>query len=156
MTTSTSLCLLGAPFIDRSLADVLPGDETLARRVAIRSIALEGIVGHMTTIRIHSLEAGIILVGDGCDMEKGRARITMAVSSGSHMGDIHMHSANSIQRVSIGPGEKLPIRIDVEMDEVAGLFQVEEILMRKIDISPAKPYIELTAGLPGQPRSHYL
>nr|MCR4844471.1 hypothetical protein [Bacteroidales bacterium] len=61
--------------ITRILEKVLPGDENILRRTIIRAVAFEGIVGHMGTRPIHSIEAGIILASDGCDMTKGRARI---------------------------------------------------------------------------------
>lgn len=146
--------LLAAPIIDRHLSTVLP--DSLQRRVVIRSMALEGILGHMGTTRIHSLEAGLILLGDGCDMTKGRARITLARSDEPHVGDIHMYSANAILCVKILPGEERPLRIDVEMEADVGFFQVEEVLMRKLSSSPAKSYIELYAGVTGAKRKRYL
>lgn len=146
--------ILAQPAINHALKTVLPQD--LARRVAIRAIATEGIFGHMGTMRIHSLEAGLILVGDGCDMTKGRARITLAVKTGSQVGDIHKYSANSIESVKIMPGEEKPVRIDVEMTENVGFFQVEEVLMQKVSMSPARMHLELYAGVTGEPRKRYL
>jgi len=146
--------MLAAPVIDRHLQAVLPDD--LQRRVIIRSMSLEGILGHMGTTRIHSLEAGLILVGDGCDMTKGRARISMELSDRPHVGDIHKYSANAILHVRILPGEERPVRIDVEMEAEVGFFQVEEVLMQKLSMSPAKSCIELYAGVSGQERKRYL
>jgi metal-dependent HD superfamily phosphatase/phosphodiesterase len=94
---------------------------------------------------IHSLEAGIILIADGCDMTKGRARIPLAISSGPRVGDIHQYSANSIEEVKLLAGEEKPIRIEVYMSSEVGLFQVEEVLLGKISVSPARKYIELYA-----------
>ena len=59
---------LALPIIDRILSSVFPTEIT--RRTIIRSLAYEGIIGHMGTQRIHSVEAGTILVADGCDMKK--------------------------------------------------------------------------------------
>ncbi len=89
-------------------------------------------------------------------MTKGRARISMSLSDEPQVGDIHKYSANAITRVRILPGEEHPLRIDVEMDADVGFFQVEEVLMRKLSMSPAKPYIELYAGVTGQDRKRYL
>ena len=61
--------ILSERIIDRILKAVFP--KQLDRRIAIKSVALEGIIGHMTYHAITSLEAGIILVADGCDMERG-------------------------------------------------------------------------------------
>ncbi len=146
--------MLAAPIIDRHLQTLLPDD--MLRRVIIRSMALEGILGHMGSTRIHSLEAGRILVGDGGDMTKGRARISLALSDRPHVGDIHKYSANAILRVRILPGEEKPMRIDVEMEADVGFFQVEEVLMQKLAMSPAKSCIELYAGVTGQTRKRYL
>jgi len=136
---------LALPIMDRVLTRVY-GDD-VARRVVVRSLAVECIVGHMATQRIHSLEAGLILVADGCDMEKGRARIPMMIATESRVGDIHKYSASAIERVRIEKGAQRPIRITVEMKATVGFFQVEEVLLHKIDWSPAKPFIELYAGV---------
>ena len=42
----------------------------------------------MATHPIHSVEAGIILIADGCDMTKGRARIPLEIPSKPTEGDI--------------------------------------------------------------------
>lgn len=146
--------ILAVPIVDRHLAAVFP--DSLRRRMVIRSTALEGILGHLGTTRIHSLEAGLILVGDGCDMTKGRARITLAIADEPHVGDIHKYSANAILHVRILPGEEKPLRIDVEMESDVGFFQVEEVLMRKLSMSPARPFIELYAGVSEKERKRYL
>ncbi len=147
-------CMLAIPIIDRTLAQVFPSD--LHRRVAIRSIVLEGIIGHMGTQRIHSIEAGLILVADGCDMTKGRARIPMMLNTLPRIGDIHKYSANSIEHVDIKKGDEKPIQIEVEMSGDVGFFQIEEVLIPKIDSSPARKFLELYAGVPGHEKKRYL
>ena len=146
--------LLAQPIIDRALMHVFP--DNLHKRVIIKSIATEAIIGHMSTRKIHSVEAGILLVADGCDMTKGRARIPMAINSAPRVGDIHKYSANAINRIGIHHGDKKPIKIDIEMSGDVGFFQIEEVLLTKIDSSPAKQYIELYAGVAGQERKCYL
>jgi len=93
---------LAYPIIDRLLAEVYETD--IQKRVVVRSVAIEGIVGHMGGRKIHSLEAGIILIADGCDMEKGRARIPIALAHEPRVGDIHKYSANSIEEVHLSAG----------------------------------------------------
>jgi metal-dependent HD superfamily phosphatase/phosphodiesterase len=134
---------LSYPIMDRILRKIYPDD--IARLVMVRSLALEGISGHMGNRTIHSLEAGVILVADGCDMKKGRARIPMALAGSPKVGDIHKYSANSIEDVRIQAGEEKPIRIEVLMSSEVGLFQIEEVLLGKIAASTAKKYIELYA-----------
>ncbi|MDR3247525.1 MAG: phosphohydrolase [Treponema sp.] len=145
---------LAYPLMDRVLAQVFP--EAIEKRVIIRSLALEGISGHMGNRTIHSLEAGVLLVADGCDMQKGRARIPIALSEHPKVGDIHKYSANSIEDVQIGKGTEKPIRIDVAMSSEVGLFQIEEVLLQKISASPAKIYIELYAQVKQNEPKRYL
>lgn len=145
---------LAKPIIERTLMHILPND--LHRRTIIKSLAIEAIIGHMSSRKIHSVEAGIILIADGCDMTKGRARIPMAINTTPKVGDIHKYSANAITRIGIHHGERRPIRIDIEMTGEVGFFQIEEVLLTKIDSSPAKEYVELYAGVEGQEAKCYL
>jgi len=145
---------LAMPILDRLLAKVYLNN--LQKKVMIRSLALEGISGHMGNRIIHSLEAGVIQVADGCDMTKGRARIPIALSHTARAGNIHQYSANSIEEVRLSRGEEKPIRIQVLMSSEVGLFQVEEVLLGKIAASTAKPYIELYAQVRGGEPKRYL
>lgn len=148
--------ILAFSTINRILESALPGDESLRRRVVIRSMALEGIIGHMGTRKIHSVEAGLILIADGCDMTKGRARIPMEMNSKPAAGDIHKYSANSIEKVKILAGSERPIKIEVHMSADVGLFQIEEVLLQKISSSPAKNLVELYACVDGREMKKYL
>lgn len=145
---------LSLPIMDRVLQDVYGSD--LAKKVVVRSLAVECIVGHMATQGIHSLEAGLLLIADGCDMEKGRARIPMMIATESRVGDIHKYSASAIEEVRIEKGSQKPIRITVLMKATVGFFQVEEVLLHKIDWSPAKPFLELYAGVIGKKMKCYV
>lgn len=145
---------LAKPIVERYLERLYPGD--VGRRVALRSMVLEAIVGHMAMIKVYSLEAGLILVADGCDMEKGRARIPMLLNTEARVGDIHKYSSSAVERITIGKGDQKPIRIDIEMSQTVGFFQVEEVLFPKLNMSPAKPYIELVAGVIDEEPRQYL
>ncbi|WP_320130746.1 phosphohydrolase [uncultured Sphaerochaeta sp.] len=146
--------IIARPIMERLLKEVFPND--LGKQVAIISVATEGILGHMANRRINSIEAGLLLVADGCDMEKGRARIPMSISSAPKTGDIHKYSANSIEKVTIRKGEHKPILVDVDMSSDVGFFQIEEVLLPKIVMSPAKQYVAVFAGVVGQPKKQYL
>ena len=148
--------IIGQPIINSILKKVLPEEKDLKRRVTIYAMAMEGIIGHMGTRKIHSVEAGIILVADGCDMTKGRARIPMEINTKPSVGDIHKYSANSIEKVKILAGEEKPIKIEVHMSAVAGFFQIEEVLLQKISCSPIKDFIELYAGVDDDEMKKYL
>lgn len=142
-------------YIDDILNQVY-NDSDLLIKVAVRSVVMEGIFGHMATNRIHTLEAGLVLVGDGCDMEEGRARIPTLLRNEPKAGDIHRYSASSIKKVNILEGEVKPIKIEVNMSQSVGLFQIEEVLFPKIKSSPIKPYIELYAQVRDQEKLKYL
>ena len=146
--------LLAQPIIDRAVMHIYPND--LHKRVVIKCLATEAIIGHMSSRKINSIEAGIILIADGCDMTKGRARIPLSINTQPKVGDIHKYSANAINRISIQEGETKPIRIDIEMSGDVGFFQIEEVLLTKIDSSPAKEFVELYAGVVGQEKKCYL
>lgn len=146
--------ILANSLMERVLKMLFPSES--ARWIAIKSVALEGIMGHMTHHAIHTLEAGIILIADGCDMEKGRARIPMLLNQQSRVGDIHKYSSASVEKVTIEKGEEKPIKITVEMSASVGFFQVEEVLISKIMASTAKKYIELYAFVTGRDVKRYI
>ncbi|HHU91138.1 MAG TPA: phosphohydrolase [Clostridiaceae bacterium] len=146
--------VLAERIIDRILNTVFPNQ--LLRQITIKSVTLEGIMGHMTHHAISSLEAGIILVADGCDMEKGRSRIPLLISNESRVGDIHKYSSSSVEKVTIEKGTEKPIKISVEMTASVGFFQVEEVLIGKIMASTIKQYIELYANVIGRDTKRYL
>ena len=146
---------LALPIIDRILEEAYGNN--LQKRVMVRALAIEGITGHMGTRSIHSLEAGVVQVADGCDMTKGRARIPIALGMAQKTtGHIHQYSANSIEGVQINAGQEKPIRIDVFMSNESGFFQVEEVLLKKIAGSTAKSYIELYAQVREEDARQYL
>jgi len=148
--------IISYPIIERVLSHLLPEDSNILRRTIIRSIAMEGIIGHMATRPIHSIEAGLILIADGCDMTKGRARIPLEIRSKPSEGDIHKYSANSIEKVKIGQGHERPLKIEIHMKAEVGFFQVEEVLIPKIQSSPAKSLLELYAGVDGEEMKRYM
>jgi metal-dependent HD superfamily phosphatase/phosphodiesterase len=147
--------MLAFPILDRMLATLYPVT-AMPIRVAVRSLALEGIIGHMAHTKIHSLEAGLIPIADGCDMAKGRARIPMMLNEDPRAGDIHRYSAAAVESVTIEKGKERPIRIHVQMAQSVGFFQVEEVLLPKINISPVRPLIELVAQVREEKSRQYV
>ncbi|MCD6182361.1 MAG: phosphohydrolase [Candidatus Cloacimonetes bacterium] len=145
---------LAMPTISRLLEQFFPGDIT--RQVILRSLITECIFGHMATQPIHSIEAGLVLVGDGCDMEWGRSRIPSLIPHQPRVGDIHRYSSSAVRKVRIAKGVKKPIRITVTLDQSVGFFQIEEVLYPKIASSPIKGFIELHAGVEGDEMLVYL
>lgn len=119
------------------LARLYPKSDELSERK--KMLILEGILCHMGNFQPASLEARIIPLADGCDMEEGRARIPYEHGKK----DIHSLSALAIKKVRLYEGEKKPLRIHVEMDSSAGVFQVEENLLKKIKAAGMEPYVEI-------------
>jgi len=148
--------IIAYSLINEILKQVLPDEKDVVRRTVICSVAFEGIIGHMGTHPIHSIEAGIILIADGCDMTKGRSRIPLEIPSKPAEGDIHKYSAHSIEKVRIGKGQDCPVMIEIQMKSEVGLFQVEEVLIPKLKSSPAKHLIELYACVEGEEVKRYM
>ncbi len=136
-----ALVLVGN-FIDE-LLDELYGKPSSLLKVGLKSMIVEAISGHMGTQKVSSREAGILLIADGCDLEYGRARKGSFKLVNGRVGDIHQYSAAAISKVEIVQGVEKPISINVYMDESAGFFQVEEVLMYKLLRSPLKDFVEL-------------
>ncbi|HNZ28224.1 MAG TPA: HD domain-containing protein [Spirochaetota bacterium] len=145
---------LGAPIIERILSTYYCDD--VRKKVAVKSLILEAILGHMRSLKISSVEAGIILVADGCDCEKGRARIPHDRDSVGKNGDIHMYSSEAVESIEISEGKERSIKINVVMSASVGFFQVEEVLLPKINSSTIKDHIELYASQIGKIPKKYL
>ncbi|MGB1049353.1 MAG: phosphohydrolase [Rhodothermales bacterium] len=142
------------PIIRDYLAWLYP--DQLEKQVVVRSMTHEVIVGHMAKVRIHSVEAGTVLVADGTDMTKGRSGIAFNMQFEPEVGDMHRFSANTISRVEIGPGGNKPVRISIQMDNPTGLFQIEEVLMTKVKASPIMKHLEIEAVIEGEDSRMYL
>ena len=138
------------------LQQLFPEEKDMMRRVVIRSLAMEGILGHMGSHPVHSIEAGVILIADGCDMTKGRARIALEIPTEPAVGDMHKYSAHSIEKVKIHRGEKRPLKIEVTMKSEVGFFQIEAVLIPKIQASPVRGLVELYAGVEGEEMKRYV
>ncbi len=131
--------ILAKPFVEEILSLVYRGDENKKQKIA--ATVYDCIYSHMGTHSAESIEAGVVATADGCDMEKGRARIPYKLGKS----DIHKLSALAIDKVKIVAGEAKPVRIEVEMNNPAGVFQIEEILLRKIDGTGFRGYVEVVA-----------
>lgn len=133
---------LGRDLILRYLARAYP--ENLRKQTLVRALIHEIVIGHMGYDKVFSIEAGVLLVGDGTDMTRGRAKRTKQLSTGPVLGDMHRHSADAITSVELRTGDALPAHIAVTMNDYAGIFQVEEVLIPKISVSPIRSQIEVT------------
>lgn len=129
--------LLAKDIVDRLLPKVL-GDIG-SRKYLLRQEILGAIYSTEYNTRALTMEAGIVKIADGLDMSEGRARIPYEMGKI----DIHSLSALSIKHVEISRGEEKPLKIIVKMDDLAGYFQIEKVLMPKIESSGLKDLVEI-------------
>jgi metal-dependent HD superfamily phosphatase/phosphodiesterase len=132
-------CIIANPILDRLLKKVYPEDAALA--VRLKSEILHSIFSHEEEIECLSLEAGAAKIADGTDMARGRARIPYRTGKV----DIHSLSALSITKVEIEEGRRKPVQILVSMDNPAGVFQIEEVLERKLETSGIQDLVDIIA-----------
>ena len=130
---------LAAGHLERLLADIYEEPE----RTIVASETLHAIIGHRSDGRPLTLEAGIVRVADALDMEHGRSRVAVE----THLPNIHALSAAAIDEVRILPGEERAIRVEIEMNNSAGVFQVDELLARKLRGSGLETHIEVVAEI---------
>jgi metal-dependent HD superfamily phosphatase/phosphodiesterase len=129
--------------LDRVLHEVYHDDPGLAFRVKCE--ALHTIFSSDDAVPCLSVEAGTVTVADGTDMAEGRSRVPYL----NGKNDIHSISAQAIQSVSINRGEEKPVSIRVKMENPAGIFQIEEVIGRKIRSSGIPELIEVIATMNG-------
>jgi len=124
--------------LSRLLPSIYPN---IGQRTEILSFILSAIYTHHAEPLPLTKEAAMVCIGDSSDMTKGRGR--MAFDSGSIT--IHTVSALSIERVDIISGEERPVEIRIMMSNSAGIYQVQEILGRKVTVGPLKDYVDVIA-----------
>jgi len=132
-------CYLAAPILERVYSRVYPDDPELVLKMKCET--LHAIYAHEDPIKALSIEAGAAKVADGTDMAEGRARIPYR---GGKV-DMHSISATAIKRVDIEEGDDKPVCIRIYMDNPAGVFQIEEVIGKKIETSNISSYVELVA-----------
>lgn len=140
--------LIAKDIIDRLLRKSL--DIHDRRLISIRQEILHSIYASSYDDECLTIECSITKIADGLDMSEGRARIPYK------LGKIDMHavSALSIKKVEIEPGEK-PIKVSVFMDDSAGLFQLEKVLVPKILGSLIKDLVEIHVLTQGRTFKYY-
>jgi metal-dependent HD superfamily phosphatase/phosphodiesterase len=130
---------LAADHLDELLADVYDEPE----RTVITSEIMHAIIGHRSGGTPLTVEAGIVRVADALDMEHGRSRVSLE----THLPNIHSLSAAAIDDVRIVEGEQRSVRVEIEMNNSAGVFQVDELLATKLRGSGLEGHIEVVARI---------
>jgi metal-dependent HD superfamily phosphatase/phosphodiesterase len=104
---------------------------------------LQTITSHRQDGRPLTIEAGIVRVADALDLAKGRSRIPFEHGRVS----IHSLSAAAIDEVVIADGTDRPVKIEILMNNSAGIYQVDEILKAKLSGSGLEPFVEVIAHI---------
>jgi metal-dependent HD superfamily phosphatase/phosphodiesterase len=112
-------------------------------RTIIVSEALHAIIGHRRQHQPLTVEAGIVRVADALDMARGRSRVPFERGQQN----IHSLSAYAIEEVKISPGRDRAVRVEIEMSNSAGIFQVDELLATKLRGSGLEEHIEVIARI---------
>jgi hypothetical protein len=126
----------------REILTFLPIDE----RVIVTSETLHAIISHRSGGRPITVEAGIVRVADALDMSEGRTRIPYEAGQV----DIYSVSAHAVDNIEIKEGKEKPLKITINMNNTSGLFQVDELLKKKVKGSGIEQYLEVKAYVKGK------
>ena len=127
---------------------VLPellADYPLGEQVIMQSEILHALPHYSKDMFPYTIEAGILRVADALDMSKGRSRIPFEEGQVN----IHSVSAQAIDSVDIKKGTKKKVKITVNMNNSAGIFQLDELLRPRVETSGLKKYLEVEAIVKG-------
>jgi metal-dependent HD superfamily phosphatase/phosphodiesterase len=133
---------LAAPKLDRLLEGIYEEPE----RTVVVSEALHAIIGHRRRGEPYTLEAGVVRVADALDMAQGRSRIPFEAG---RVG-IHSLSAAAVNEVVISSGAERPVRVEIKMNNSAGIFQVDDLLGTKLRGTPLAEHVEVVAEIEGE------
>ena len=142
-----SLFLAGGA-LERLLADAYKQPA----RTVVASEILHAIIGHRRRGEPYTLEGGVVRVADALDMAQGRTRVPIQAG---HEG-IHSISAAAIDAVRIEAGEEHPVRIEIDLNNSAGIFQVDDLLATKIRGTPLEGRVEVVARIEGETEKRLL
>ena len=129
---------LAADVLDRVLPEFY---DDIGDRVRVKGEILHAILCHHTPEQPLTLEAGVLRVADGLDMEQGRSRNPYERGGRG----INTVSSQAIRNVSLDAGESVPVLVEIEMTNAAGVYQVDSLLKAKLDGSGLEEYVRIVA-----------
>lgn len=121
-------------------------------RTVVASEILHAIIGHRRRGEPYTLEGGVVRVADALDMAQGRSRIPLEAGQEG----IHSISAAAIDEVRIEAGDEHPVRIEIDLNNSAGIFQVDDLLATKIRGTPLEGRVEVVARIEGETEKRLL
>jgi uncharacterized protein len=134
------------------LQSLLEGCYDEPERTVVISEILHSIIGHRRKGEPYTVEAGVVRVADALDMAEGRSRIPV---EGGRYG-IHALSAAAIDEVRIEQGDERPVKVEIEMNNSAGIFQVDDLLATKLRGTPLEGHVEVIAQVKGETEKRLL
>jgi uncharacterized protein len=137
---------------DRKLRSLLESVYREPELTVVVAESLHAVIGHRRRGEPFTLEAGVVRVADALDMAHGRSRLP--VESG-HVG-IHSISAAAIDDIDIAAGEQRAVRIEIRMNNSAGVFQVDDLLATKLRGTPLADHVEVVATVEGETEKRLL
>ena len=138
--------------VQERLDQLLTGCYEEPERTVVIAEILHAIIGHRRRGEPYTVEAGVVRVADALDMAQGRSRIP--VEDGQY--GIHALSAAAIDEVRIEPGEERPVKVEIEMNNSAGIFQVDDLLATKLRGTPLEGHVEVIAQVKGETEKRLL
>jgi metal-dependent HD superfamily phosphatase/phosphodiesterase len=112
-------------------------------RSVIVAEASHGIISHRTKGQPFTIEGSIVRVADALDMAKGRSRVPFE----QLLPNIHSLSSYAIESVKISAGREKAVRVEIEMNNSAGIYQVDEGLGTKLRGTPLAEHLEVVARI---------
>ena len=128
---------LAADLLDR----ILPAFYDTGPRVRVKGETLHAILCHHTEEEPLTLEAGVVRVADALDMERGRSRIPYERGGRG----INTVSSQAIDRVNLTEGDGVPVLVEIEMNNAAGVYQVDNLLKAKVQDSGLADVLRIVA-----------
>jgi uncharacterized protein len=138
--------------VEERLQSLLAESYDEPERTVVIAEILHAIIGHRRRGEPYTVEAGVVRVADALDMAEGRSRLPV---EGGQYG-IHALSAAAIDEVRIEAGEERPVKIEIEMNNSAGVFQVDDLLATKLRDTPLEGHVEVIAQVEGETEKRLL
>jgi uncharacterized protein len=125
------------------LPELLDGVYDEPERSVVVAESLHAIIGHRRRGDPLTIEAGIVRVADALDLAKGRSRVPFE----TRRPNIHSLSAAAIDEVKISAARDRAVRVEIDMNNSAGVFQVDELLATKMRGSGLEEHVEVVARI---------
>ena len=137
---------------ERKLRELLADVYADAERSVVIAEILHAIIGHRRRGEPYTVEGGVVRVADALDMAHGRSRLPVEAGQVG----IHALSAAAIDAVEIGAGDQRPVRIEIALNNSAGVFQVDDLLATKLRGTPLEGNVEVVAAIEGEAEKRLL